>query len=67
MLKTICDHTNNVSLSDSCVHRNRKRKNPEHDNQGGLFAIPSASPVNKKGRIFDEKIKPWEFLEHNRY
>ena len=53
-LKTICDHTNNVSLSDSRTHRNRKRKDPEHGNQGGSFGIPSASPVNKKGRRHED-------------
>ena len=48
-LRTICDHTNNISLSDSRAHRNRKRKN-EHYNQGGSFGTPSASPINKKGK-----------------
>ncbi|CAB4400593.1 unnamed protein product [Rhizophagus irregularis] len=46
-LKAICDHTNNVSLSNSRAHRDRKRKNSAHDKQLGSFGIPSASPKKK--------------------
>ncbi|PKY42767.1 hypothetical protein RhiirA4_397920 [Rhizophagus irregularis] len=48
-LKKICDHTNDVSLSNSRAHRNRKRKNSAHN---GSFGIPSASP--KKSKLRDD-------------
>ncbi|CAG8551438.1 8157_t:CDS:2, partial [Ambispora gerdemannii] len=46
-LKIICDHTNNVSLSDSRLHRERKRKIPVYSEQSGLFGTPSSSPIKK--------------------
>ncbi|RIA80406.1 hypothetical protein C1645_866873 [Glomus cerebriforme] len=52
-LKAICDHTNNVSLSNSRAHRDRKRKNSAHDKQLGSFGIPSASP-KKKSKLRDD-------------
>ncbi|CAJ0865514.1 14396_t:CDS:10 [Entrophospora sp. SA101] len=48
-LKIICDHTNGVSLSDSRLHRERKRKIPVYSEQSGLFSTPSSSPI-KKGK-----------------
>ncbi|CAG8641636.1 1775_t:CDS:10 [Paraglomus brasilianum] len=48
-LKIICDHTNGVSLSDSRLHRERKRKIPVYSEQSGLFGEPSSSPI-KKGK-----------------
>ncbi|UZO21195.1 uncharacterized protein OCT59_013594 [Rhizophagus irregularis] len=48
-LKKICDHTNDVSLSNSRAHRNRKRKNSAHN---GSFGIPSAS--SKKSKLRDD-------------
>ncbi|CAG8631288.1 7448_t:CDS:10, partial [Ambispora leptoticha] len=47
-LKIICDHTNSVSLSDSRLHRERKRKIPVYSEQSGLFGTPSSSPINVK-------------------
>ncbi|CAG8442808.1 21080_t:CDS:10 [Rhizophagus irregularis] len=44
----ICDHTNDVSLSNSRAHRNRKRKNSAHN---GSFGIPSASSKKKFKKI----------------
>ncbi|CAJ0840822.1 11167_t:CDS:2, partial [Entrophospora sp. SA101] len=46
-LKIICDHTNGVSLSDSRLHRERKRKIPVYSEQSGLFSTPSSSPIKK--------------------
>ncbi|CAB4416803.1 unnamed protein product [Rhizophagus irregularis] len=46
-LKAICDHTNNISLSNSRAHRDRKRKNLAHDKQLESFGISSASPKKK--------------------
>nr|CAG8434309.1 6985_t:CDS:10 [Entrophospora candida] len=48
-LKIICDHTNGVSLSDSRLHRERKRKIPVYSEQSGLFGTPSSSPI-KRGK-----------------
>ncbi|CAG8440577.1 4944_t:CDS:10 [Acaulospora colombiana] len=52
-LKTICDHTNNVSLSDSRLHRERKRKIPVQNKSFGSFGTPSPSP-QKKGNTKSE-------------
>nr|CAG8666331.1 3735_t:CDS:10 [Entrophospora candida] len=48
-LKVICDHTNDVSLSDSRLHRERKRKIPVYSEQSRSFGTPSSSPI-KKGK-----------------
>ncbi|CAG8650676.1 12011_t:CDS:2, partial [Funneliformis mosseae] len=49
-VKVICDHTNDVSLSNSRAHRDRKRKNSAHDKQLESFGVPSVSPKKSKLR-----------------
>ncbi|CAB4490775.1 unnamed protein product [Rhizophagus irregularis] len=52
-LNTICERTNNISVSHSRAHRNRKRKNSEHVREkGGSFGNPSQTPANKKSRKY---------------
>jgi len=50
----LTDNTNNVSLFDLRIYRNRKRKDPEYGKQDESFGTPSVSPASKKGRKHED-------------
>ncbi|CAJ0871549.1 20541_t:CDS:10, partial [Entrophospora sp. SA101] len=64
-LKIICDHTNGVSLSDSRLHRERKRKIPVYSEQSGLFGTPSSSPIKKVKRHAIIVIKMQHLIDYS--
>ncbi len=53
-IRVLTDNTNNVSLFDLRIYRNRKRKDPEYGKQDESFGTPSVSPASKKGRKHED-------------